>query len=288
MIRRRMAAGNPRIDTALSADYAAYDDSQTVSRYRRASAGRGIEFLLSRLYGPTFVAAVRDALEESGSAGARLLEFGCGAGMALQYATQKLGDAGIDVELAVGADFVPAMIEAARQDADAFATEWARERLRFVVASNEALADEIANGLDVSVDSLAQTFHVAIGVNTFRYAVRRATAATVVRQLDALLARGGRVVMIDMNDRFPYGLKPKRSPNGRFAFRLGNEKLPSLDEYAEPFRNAGFEILAQRHFGWIPHSANGLRFALARAASPVLEKVVPDRAMRSLVIAKKP
>ncbi len=209
--------------------------------------------------------------------------------MALHYFVEALGEAAIEVDLAVGTDFVPAMVAAAAGDLDTFGSEWAKERMRFLVASNETLAEQIAAGLKVPVETLAGSFHVAIGVNTFRYAVRHGTSAAAVDQLNLLLARGGRAVVIDMNDRFPYGLKPKRREPGErgLPLRFGNAPLPSLSEYAQPFRDAGFEVLRDEHFCWIPHSARGARYRLARAASPLLDRLVPDRAMRSLVVAAK-
>jgi hypothetical protein len=183
------------------------------------------------------------------------------------------------------------MIEAARLDLKQHGTPEAREHVRYVVATNERLGDEIAEGLGVSPDELKGTFHLALSVNAFRYAVRHETAGDTVAQLDHLLAPGGRIVVLDMNDRFPYGVKPRRrtpdDPPGRFP-RFGTQALPSLEEYARPFREAGFEIVRTDYLAWIPHSASGLRFRLARAASGVLDRLAPTRAMRALVVARKP
>lgn len=261
-----------------------YSAEAAIRKYRRATAGEGINYLLPHSYGPIFEKAAAAALTDTGSSRLRALEFGCGAGMAIHHLAEDLGER---VELAVGADFVPEMIEAANRDLEEFGSDSAKQRLRYVVAPNESLVADIAAALDTQTADLEGSFQLALGVNTFRYAVRHGTSATVVDQLDRLLAPSGRVVMIDMNDRFPYGVKPRRSTNGWPPLRFDQPKLPSLDEYAQPFVDGGFEVLERRHFCWIPHSASGARFRVTKALSPALDRVAPDHAMRSLVIARK-
>ena len=99
-----------------------------------------------------------------------------------------------------------------------------------------------------------------------------------------LLRPGGVCVIIDMNNRFP-------------AFRSklkGLDKdpvecyLPSLEEYALPFKTARFEIIKQENFCWIPHSAGRALTLCCRLMSPFLNLVARSRAMRSLVVARKP
>lgn len=284
------APSSPEIRPEYAADFAEYDLARIVARYRRSSAGEGIDYLLPRVYGPIFLKAARAAAAETGAERLRIAEFGCGAAMALHFVTEALLAEGSDVELAIGADFVPRMIEAAQLDIDDYGSETARERTRFAVATNEELAAGIAEALDSTVDAIAGTFHLAIGVNTFRYPIRHGTAAAAVDQLRTLLKPGGRVVVIDMNDRFPYGIKPRLRLPGQSRWlpvRIGSAPLPSLEEYARPFAEGGFEVLERSKCCWIPHSARGLRFRLAKAAGPVLERVVPDRAMRSIVVARK-
>jgi SAM-dependent methyltransferase len=270
-------------------EFAEYEDDDTIRRYRRRSAGEGINYLLESVYGPIFLAAARAAAAETRTERLRILEFGCGAGMAIQYTTMALHDEGKDVELGVGADLVPQMVDAANQELQEAGNAVVRHSVRFVVAANERLTDDLAVGLGEDPRALNGTFHLAIGVNTFRYPVRHGHAAEAVEQLRLLLAPGGRVVVIDMNAAFPYGVKPKRRPPGASgpALRFGTEPLPSLAGYAEPFAAGGFEVIEARNFCWIPHSAHGLRFRFAKAMSPLLDRLAPDRAMRSLVIARK-
>jgi len=273
---------------AYDADFKEYDDAGTIQRYRRATAGDGIRYLLSASYGPLFLEAARDAIRETGAKALRIVEFGCGAGMAIHYLVEALRREGVDVELAVGADFVPAMIGAAQQELRELGDDWTKQRLRYVIATNEELAAQIAEGLGEPEESIAGSFHLAIGVNTFRYPIRHGTVGSAVQQLESLLQPGGRVVIIDMNDRFPYQLKPRRNTDGeRTRWRFGTAPLPTLDGYAAPLENGGFEVVRKEHFSWMPHSASGIRFRAARAASPILDKVVADRAMRSLVVARR-
>jgi SAM-dependent methyltransferase len=271
-------------------DFAEYDTGETVARYRRSTAGEGINYLLPRIYGPIFINAARAAAAETRAERLRIIEFGCGAAMALHFVTEALLAEGTDVEFAVGADFVPRMIEAAALDVAEYGSEVGRKRMRFAIASSEELAAGVADALDSSVGALAGTFHLAIGVNTFRYAIRHGTAPAAVEQLHQLLVPGGRVVVIDMNDRFPYGITPKRrlpGQTGRLPFRIGNSALPSFERYARPLAEGGFEVLERRNCCWIPHSACGVRFRLAKATGPLLDHFLPDRAMRSIVVARK-
>jgi hypothetical protein len=95
-------------------------------------------------------------------------------------------------------------------------------------------------------------------------------------------------VVIDMNDRFPaFRSTLKNKLRGR---REREEEcyLPSLEEYSAPFQQASFEVLRSDHFCWIPHSAGRFVTELLRLLSPVLNVVGRSRAMRSLVVAKKP
>jgi SAM-dependent methyltransferase len=281
----------PGLESLREHTYREYADAETIGRYRRSSAGEGIDYLLRTTYRAIFLESALAVVPER-DRGLRLLEFGCGAGMALHQLAEDLHRENVPVELAVGTDLVPEMIQAASQDLDRFGSAWAKERFRYVVAANEELVSRLSDALGEGNDEVTGTFQLAVGVNTFRYAIRHGTDVGVVEQLKFLLSPGGRVVMIDMNDAFPYGLKPRRRSDGQargpFSFRLGTEKLPTLDRYEEPFRAAGFEVLRTENFCWIPHSANRLRFRLARAASPVLDRIAQGRAMRSLVVARRP
>jgi hypothetical protein len=91
-----------------------------------------------------------------------------------------------------------------------------------------------------------------------------------------------------MNNRFPAFRSSLKNKLRRRKQREEERYLPSLEEYTAPFHQTGFEVLCSEHFCWIPHSGGRLLTSLLRATSPVLNMVAPSRAMRSLVIARKP
>ena len=108
------------------------------------------------------------------------------------------------------------------------------------------------------------------------------------QQIFDLLVPGGLCVVIDMNDRFPAFRSALR---GKLTGHQSNEEecyLPSLEEYTEPFQRTGFDIQRSEHFCWIPHSAGRFLTNALRLLSPILNSVCGSRAMRSLVVAKKP
>ncbi len=95
-------------------------------------------------------------------------------------------------------------------------------------------------------------------------------------------------MVIDMNNRFPAF---RSSLRNKLRGKKDNEEecyLPSLEEYTMPFQQAGFEVLRSEHFCWIPHSTGQFMTGLLRSLSPFLNTVARSRAMRSLVVAKKP
>jgi hypothetical protein len=90
--------------------------------------------------------------------------------------------------------------------------------------------------------------------------------------------------MIDMNDRLPlFRSRWKRSDE-----TAEERYVPTLDEYASPFQRTGFEMMTRDRFCWIPHSAGPRLTRLCRALTPVLDSTLRSRAMRSLVIARRP
>jgi SAM-dependent methyltransferase len=249
-----------------------YARPEKVRIYRRATASKGKLHMLRAVYAPLVADAARVALEQTHATAIRALEFGCGAGLGTQALMDELIRTGIDVELIVGADAEPAMIAAAQHDLAECDFGCASQRVAYVVASHERLSTEVPAALGISARKLAESFQLAFGLSTFRHTIQDGTAAQSVRELHRLLSPGGRLVVIDLNNRFPY-----RMP-----------RLPTLEDYVRLFADGGFEIEATRHVGWIPHSADGLAFLLARAASQTLHRIAPSRAMRSVVVARKP
>ena len=194
-----------------------------------------------------------------------------------------LEEKGMPVERAFGTDFSPRLVEAAGQEAKTFLPQHLARKLSFHVARNEQLVQDLAAGLTEGHDPVG-TFDLIIGVNTFRYCHRLGKELDCAQDIYRLLRPGGVCINIDMNKGFP-----------AFRSRLRGQDqnpeecyLPSLDEYASPFKNAAFEVIIKKNFCWIPHSAGRALTLTCRLMSPILNLVARSRAMRSLVVARKP
>jgi SAM-dependent methyltransferase len=260
-----------------------YNSNDAILKYSTKTAGQGVNYLIQHDYARIYDDAVA-ACRATSSAPLRILEFGCGAGMNLIGLVSRLESRGIPVERAWGADFSDALIASASQEAAAFLPPNLRSKVRFYVARNETLTQDLAERAGRSQDDLRGSFDLILGVNTFRYCHRLKNERQCATDIYHLLRPGGVVVMIDMNDRFPLF----RSHLKGTVETPEEAYLPTLDEYAEPFEAAGFQTLTKDNFCWIPHSAGPALTAICRALTPVLNATVRSRAMRSLVVAKRP
>lgn len=263
-----------------------YSKEEEIRKYTKETAGAGISYLLENVYGRIYLDALTNAIPKSaGQTGVRLLEFGCGAGMNLIHLVSVMERRGIPLQCAYGADFSPKLIEAANEEARKYLSPSQQKKVRFCVGRNENLAEDVAAGVGVPMSELLGSFHMIVGVNTFRYSQRLKKDVDCASAIFDLLADGGMCIMIDMNNRFPLF-------RTRFRDRLTKEKdaikLPSLDEYAQPFSSVGFEIVQKKNFCWIPHSAGNRLTAVLKGLTPVLDTIFPNNAMRSLVISRKP
>lgn len=260
-----------------------YVSEDAVRKYTTETAGYGISYLLHNEYARIYLDVIDSYLRAPVMRPLRLLEFGCGGGMNITRLVALLESRNIPVERAYGTDFSPRLVEAARLEARTFLSGNVAAKVSFHVAHNEKLIEDLALDLGSNKDLLG-SFDLIIGVNTFRYCHRLGEGPNCARDIYNLLKPGGVCINIDMNDRFP-----------AFRSRLrGQEQnsaecyLPSLNEYVTPFKGAGFEIVKKGNFCWIPHSAGRLLTFCCRMASPFLNLVARGRAMRSLVIARKP
>jgi len=259
-----------------------YVSEDAVRKYTPKTAGFGINYLLRNDYANVYLRAVNSYLQTAPRRPLRLLEYGCGGGMNVIELVSLLEEKGVPVERAIGTDFSPRLVSSAEQEAKAALPARLVEKLSFSVACNESLVEDL--GKSLQVESRLGSFDLIFGVNTFRYCKRLGKERECAADIYRLLRPGGVSVMIDMNDRFP-----------AFRSRLKGSVedptecyLPSLEEYAAPFKTAGFEILEKGNFCWIPHSASFALTQLCRVAGPILSFVAPGRAMRSLVIGRKP
>jgi SAM-dependent methyltransferase len=260
-----------------------YVSEDAVQKYTTETAGYGISYLLEHDYARIYLDTITSYLLTSPARRLRLLEFGCGGGMNVTRLVSLLESRGIPVERAFGTDFSPRLVQAAGQEAKAFLSSDLAAKLSFHVAHNEKLVEDLAS--DVGGEKqLLGSFDLIIGVNTFRYCHRLGKGLDCASDIYRLLRPGGVCINIDMNNRFPV-----------FRSRLRGQEtnreecyLPTLDEYASPFMTAGFEILKKGNFCWIPHSAGRAITFCLRLGGPLLNLLARRRAMRSLVIVRKP
>jgi SAM-dependent methyltransferase len=265
-----------------------YTSQDAIAKYTRATAGLGISYLLDHDYKQVYLEALARLPQQVRQQGIHMLEFGCGAGMNLLHLVSVLGREGIRVTSAIGTDFSPVLIDAARCEAKNYLPGDQQGKVEFHVARNEALIDELLLSMGSTESELKNSFQFVLGVNTIRYCHRAGKQFDCTRDIFRLLAPGGVCVVIDMNDRFPaFRSALKNKLHGK---KPGEEEcyLPALEEYTAPFHQVGFEVLRSEHFCWIPHSAGRFLTALLHVMSPVLNMVARSRAMRSLVVAKKP
>jgi SAM-dependent methyltransferase len=263
-----------------------YTSQDAILKYTKATAGFGISYLLDHDYKTVYLEALNRLPQQVRQQGIRLLEFGCGGGMNLLHLISALGREGVQVESAVGADFSPVLIDAARREAKNYLEDEEQRKVEFHVAKNETLIDDLSESMRRPKSELKDSFHFVLGVNTIRYCHRAGKEWDCTQAIFDLLVPGGVCVVIDMNDRFPLFRSTLRN-----RFRKQKEEecyLPSLEEYAAPFRKVGFEMLRREHFCWIPHSAGGFMCGLLGRMSPLLNTVANSRAMRSLVVSRKP
>src|SRR5262249_1542403 len=218
--------------------------------------------------------------------GIRMLEFGCGGGMNLIHLVSVLKQEGIKVQKVVGTDFSPVLIDAARRESKSYLASDDLAKLEFHLANNEALVAGIAASSGKEQAKLLGSFDFVFGVNTIRYCHRDGRELSCARNIMNLLVPGGVAVVIDMNNRFPAF---RSALKNRFRIHKKLEcYIPSLEEYVAPFQNAGFEILRKEHFCWIPHSGGVFMSGLFRTMTPLLNTVAKSRAMRSLIVVRRP
>lgn len=261
-----------------------YESQDAVRKYSAETAGYGINYLLRKDYARIYLAAVESYLRTSPPRPMRLLEFGCGAGMNIIGLTSLLEKRGIAVEKAYGTDFSPRLVDSAKEHGKLTLSPDLAGKLNFFVARNESLAQDLAKAEGKPVESIGGTFDLIIGVNTFRYCHRLGKSRECARDIYHMLRSGGICVNIDMNDRFPaFRSKLKRSVENPAECYL-----PTLEEYASPFRAAGFDVIMKQNFCWIPHSAGRALTALCMMMTPTLNLLARSRAMRSLIVARKP
>lgn len=268
--------------------YQEYTSENAVRRYSKATAGAGISYLLDHDYKKIYMEAMQSIPDDVRKDGIRILEFGCGVGMNLIHLVSALSHEGIKIKEAVGTDFSPVLIEAARREAAEYLSKDDASDIRFFVGSNETLVADLGKDLGLSEHELMGRFDFILGVNTMRYCHRAEKELDCAKDIFHLLTPGGVCVSIDMNDRFLFFRSSLRRGLAKQKRKGDEAYLPSIDEYASPFLESGFELLRKEHFCWVPHSAGRLTSRIFGVISPVLNSVAKSRAMRSLIVTRKP
>lgn len=263
-----------------------YTSAEAISKYTRATAGRGISYLLEHDYKDVYLRALDSLPDNVKKRALCILEFGCGGGMNLLHLISVLRGRGVQIERAIGTDFSPVLIEAAQREAKNLLGPNELNRLEFYQAKNESLLSDLSVALKREKSDLRGAFDFIFGVNTIRYCHDAGNELDCAKDILELLVPGGVCVVIDMNCRFPLFRSDLKN---RFR-RIKEEEcyVASLEEYAEPFIKAGFSLERKEHFCWIPHSSGKLLCGIMRLLSPVLRIATPSRAMRALVVARKP
>lgn len=261
-----------------------YESRDAVRKYSAETAGYGINFLLRNDYARIYLAAVESYLRRSPQRPMRLLEFGCGAGMNIIRLTSLLEKRGIAVQKAYGTDFSPRLVESAKQQSKLALSPDLASKLDFFVARNENLEEDLAKAEGKPAESMRGYFDLIIGVNTFRYCHRLGKSRECARDIYHMLRPGGICINIDMNNRFP----AFRSKLRRSVEDPAECYLPTLEEYSSPFRAVGFDVVMKKNFCWIPHSAGRVLTIACMIMTPMFNLLAQGRAMRSLIVARKP
>src|SRR6266487_4666570 len=180
-----------------------YTSPEAISKYTGATAGYGISYLLEHDYKEVYLQALGLLPRDIKERGIRILEFGCGGGMNLLHLMSVLRQQDIRVEKAVGTDFSPVLIEAAKREAKRCLPPDDVDRLQFHAARNESLVNDLSICLRTEKSRLEGAFDFIFGVNTIRYCHDAGTELDCARDILNLLTPGGACVVIDMNSLFP-------------------------------------------------------------------------------------
>ena len=138
---------NNSAETETDTFFREYTSRDAILKYTKATAGFGISYLLDHDYKAVYLDALRHLSAPAGPHGIRMLEFGCGGGMNLLHLMSVLGRHGFKIESAIGTDFSPVLIEAANKETESYLAPRERDRVRFCVAKNETLLEELSAAL---------------------------------------------------------------------------------------------------------------------------------------------
>ena len=150
-----LEAEEPAEDDVFFREYSSRD---AILKYTRATAGFGISHLLENDYKKVYLRALDQLAPEVRRQPLSVLEFGCGAGMNLVNLMSFYGRQKMEIARAIGTDFSPVLIDAARREAQSYLGKKEQERVEFYVAKNETLGTDLAAALGVARSELANSF----------------------------------------------------------------------------------------------------------------------------------
>src|SRR5215467_4011880 len=139
-----------------------YLSQETISKYTRATAGFGISYLLDHDYKAVYLQALSLLPQDIKRRGIHMLEFGCGGGMNLIHLLSVLNRESIRVEKAIGTDFSPVLIGAAKREAKNYLAEQERSKVEFYVAKHESLIDDLSAATGTAKTALNNAFDFII------------------------------------------------------------------------------------------------------------------------------
>jgi SAM-dependent methyltransferase len=270
-----------------------YSQPTVIARYLSDTGVPAFTYLVRTVYTSIYQEIVKTLVSHNPERhGFRILEYGCGGGMNLVQLIRLFQAQGAQLTEAIGTDFSPPMIDAARNEAKQQLSVELNAVTTYVVARHETITRDLASGLGVSLGELQNTFDLILGVNTFRYAHRLKKDETFARELFTLLRPGGYSIMIDMNRGFRFVGSHAHDLCTRAKQRY---YIPSVRQYSGPFLKAGFLITRARTFygltrlaSWVPASAEVPLHSLFWALRSALDTYLSPFARHALLIAKKP
>ena len=180
-----MSTGKTRtMDEAFFEEYTSHD---AILKYTRATAGYGIGYLLDHDYKDVYLKALESLPSEVTRRGIRMLEFGCGGGMNLLHLVSILRQGGVKIEKAMGTDFSPVLIDAAKSESGSYLRPEEQGKIEFHVANNDNLVRDIAAATHTGREQLLGSFDFILGVNTMRYSHRAGSEINCARDIMDLL-----------------------------------------------------------------------------------------------------
>jgi ubiquinone/menaquinone biosynthesis C-methylase UbiE len=134
-------------------------------------------------------------------------------------------------------------------------------------------------------EALGQPFDAIVGVNTFSYYPHKAEA---LQRYRSLLARGGRIVFIDMNGRCPFYRAMKWMHTNEMNEWFGEIRQSQQRTLRRLFDGTGLRLRRLTHFAFIPNGVGPTAVRVLRPVDAILGRLpgIRDLAMRVALVAE--